>query len=102
MSQEQFRDLLAERERVRAVYAGLKGRFDACVTLSAPGAAPKGLGWTGDPLFTVYTSLIGMPVVSLPVLQDDGLPLGLQVSGFWDEDADLFAVSGGILSLFEI
>lgn len=101
MSQELFRDLLAERERVRGVYAGLKGEFDACITLSAPGAAPKGLDWTGDPLFTVYTSLIGMPVVSLPVLQDEGLPLGLQVSGFWDEDAELFAIAGGILPLLD-
>lgn len=101
MSQEQFAGLLAERERVRAVYAGLKDAFDATVTLSAPGAAPKGLDWTGDPLFTVHTSLISMPTVSLPVLTDEGLPLGLQVVGFMDEDADLFAVAGGILALFE-
>tara|TARA_R110000868_G_scaffold17851_7_gene77962 strand:- start:326 stop:1678 length:1353 start_codon:yes stop_codon:yes gene_type:complete len=101
MSQEEFRGLLAERERARADYAALKGSFDAFVTLSAPGAAPKGLGWTGDPLFTVHTSLIGMPSLSLPVLQDEGLPLGLQVTGYWDEDADLFAVAGGILPLFD-
>lgn len=101
MSQEEFARLLAERERVRAVYAALKGTFDATITLSAPGAAPKGLDWTGDPLFTVHTSLISMPTVSLPVLEDDGLPLGLQVIGFMDEDADLFAVAGGVLALFE-
>ena len=101
MSQEQFVELLAERERVRAVYAGLKGAFDATITLSAPGAAPKGLEWTGDPLFTVHTSLISMPTLSLPVLEDEGLPLGLQVVGFMDEDADLFAVAGGVLALLE-
>ena len=101
MSQEQFVDLLAERERVRSVYAGLKGTFDATITLSAPGAAPKGLEWTGDPLFTVHTSLVSMPTVSLPVLEDDGLPLGLQVVGFLNEDADLFAVASGVLALFE-
>jgi Asp-tRNA(Asn)/Glu-tRNA(Gln) amidotransferase A subunit family amidase len=101
MSQELFRDLLAERERVRAVYAGLKGQFDACGTLSAPGAAPKGLAWTGDPLFTVATSLVGMPTVTLPVLQEDGLPLGLQIIGFTHEDAALFETAGGILALFE-
>lgn len=101
MSQEEFVDLLAERERVRAAYASLKGKFDATVTLSAPGAAPKGLDWTGDPLFTVHTSLISMPTVSLPVLEDEGLPLGLQVIGFRDEDADLFAVAGGVLALFD-
>ena len=101
MSQEEFVGLLAERERVRGVYAGLKGTFDATVTLSAPGAAPKGLEWTGDPLFTVHTSLISMPTLSLPVLEDEGLPLGLQVVGFTGEDADLFAVAASLLSLFE-
>ena len=100
MSQDQFAELLAERERVRGVYATLKGDYDACVTLSAPGAAPKGLDWTGDPLFTVHTSLIGMPSVTLPVLKDEGLPLGLQVTGFANEDADLFARAGGLLDLF--
>lgn len=101
MSQEEFVGLLAERERVRGVYAGLNGTFDATVTLSAPGAAPKGLEWTGDPLFTVHTSLISMPTLSLPVLEDEGLPLGLQVVGFTGEDADLFAVAASLLSLFE-
>ena len=100
MTQEEFVGLLAERERVRAIYAGLKDTFDATITLSAPGAAPKGLDWTGDPLFTVHTSLISMPTVSLPVLEDDGLPLGLQVVGFMNEDADLFGIAGGLMDLF--
>ncbi|MGB0631962.1 MAG: amidase [Alphaproteobacteria bacterium] len=100
MTQDQFAGLLAERDRVRGVYATLKGQVDVCVTLSAPGAAPKGLDWTGDPLFTVPTSLVGMPTVTLPVLQDDGMPLGLQVIGHTNADAELFANAGGILELF--
>ena len=70
MTQEKFAELLAERDRVRGIYAGLDGHIDVCITLSAPGAAPKGLDWTGDPLFTVPTSLVGMPTVTLPVLSD--------------------------------
>lgn len=101
MSQDQYRDLLAERERVRGVFAGLRGTVDVCVTLSAPGAAPVGLDWTGDPLFTVPTSLLGVPTVTLPVLEDDGLPLGLQVIGFRDEDAALFAAAGGVETLYQ-
>jgi Asp-tRNA(Asn)/Glu-tRNA(Gln) amidotransferase A subunit family amidase len=99
MSQELFKGLLAERERVRGIHDALRDRFDACVTLSAPGAAPKGHDWTGDPLFTVHTSLIGIPAVSLPVLMDDGLPLGLQITGYREEDAELFAMSRAILSI---
>ena len=100
MNQEKFAGLLAERDRVRGIYAGLDGHIDVCITLSAPGAAPKGLDWTGDPLFTVPTSLVGMPTVTLPVLSDGGLPLGLQVIGHTNQDAQLFAYAGGILNLF--
>ena len=100
LSQEEYSDLLAERVRVRGVYAALAGEVDACVTLAAPAAAPKGLDWTGAPSFTVHTSLIGMPSVTLPVLADDGLPLGLQVIGFTDSDASLMAVAGAIAALY--
>lgn len=100
LSQEEYSDFLAERERVRGVYAALAGEVDACVTLAAPAAPPVGLDWTGDPSFTVHTSLIGMPAVTLPVLADDGLPLGLQVIGFTDADASLMAAAGAIAGLY--
>jgi Asp-tRNA(Asn)/Glu-tRNA(Gln) amidotransferase A subunit family amidase len=38
----------------------------------------------------------GAPSVSLPVLNDNGLPLGLQVLGFPQGDALLFAAAGWI------
>ena len=41
-----------------------------------------------------------MPSISLPVLQDEGMPLGLQVAGFLNRDADAFAVAGAIKVLF--
>ncbi len=96
MSQEEFRDLIAERRRIRETFATLKADFAACVTLTAAGAAPVGLDWTGDPTFAVPSSLLGVPAVSLPVLKDEGLPLGLQLMGFVDEDAALFATAGGV------
>ena len=48
MTLDDYRRDIAERERRRAVYRALAEEFDACLTLSAPGAAPVGLGWTGD------------------------------------------------------
>jgi Asp-tRNA(Asn)/Glu-tRNA(Gln) amidotransferase A subunit family amidase len=39
--------------------------------------------------------------MSLPVLQAEGLPLGLQVIGFMNEDAALFAVAASILAILE-
>jgi Asp-tRNA(Asn)/Glu-tRNA(Gln) amidotransferase A subunit family amidase len=101
MTQEQYVGLLSERQRIRDIYAALHPACDACMTLSAPGAAPLSLEWTGNPIFTVPTSLLGVPSLSLPVLEDDGLPLGLQVIGFREQDAELFSAADMILTLFQ-
>ena len=66
---------------------------DGFVTLAATGAAPVGLGWTGDPAFNVPASLLGTPAVSLPLLSEADMPLGLQLIGRADEDAHLMAVA---------
>jgi Asp-tRNA(Asn)/Glu-tRNA(Gln) amidotransferase A subunit family amidase len=101
MTQDEYHGLHAERERIRAVHAGLADNYDLCVTLTAPGAAPRGLEWTGDPSFVVPGSLLGVPAVSMPVLMaEDGMPLGLQLLGYRDQDAVLFAAAAGILPLF--
>ena len=96
MDEGQYEELIAERARIRAQFAALAGIADAAVTLSAPGAAPVGLNWTGDPIFVVSGSLLGVPTVSLPLLEDEGLPLGLQVLGFERRDADLIAAAAAI------
>jgi len=96
MQEGQYEELIAERARIRAQFAELAAIADGAVTLAAPGAAPGGLGWTGDPIFVVSGSLLGVPAVSLPLLEDDGLPLGLQVLGFAGRDADLFATAAAI------
>jgi Asp-tRNA(Asn)/Glu-tRNA(Gln) amidotransferase A subunit family amidase len=41
----------------------------------------------------VHTSYLGIPAISLPLFRDEGLPLGLQVVGFADRDADAFAAA---------
>jgi Asp-tRNA(Asn)/Glu-tRNA(Gln) amidotransferase A subunit family amidase len=93
MSLEDYQRLLAERDRIRAVYAGLEASCDACITLCAPGPAPVGLGSTGDPIFVVPGSLLGVPALGLPLLEEDGLPLGFQVLGFAQKDAAAMAVA---------
>ncbi|HXI99696.1 MAG TPA: amidase [Micropepsaceae bacterium] len=88
-----YRRALAERVRIRGVYATLASVADAAITLSAIGAAPEGLHSTGNPIFAVAGSMLGVPAISLPVLSDEGLPLGLQIMGFEQEDAALFGVA---------
>ena len=96
---DDYRRDVKERDRRRAAYHALAGEFDACATLSAPGAAPAGLASTGDASFVIPGSMLGVPAISLPVLRDDGLPLGLQLIGFADADAALFATAGGVMAV---
>jgi Asp-tRNA(Asn)/Glu-tRNA(Gln) amidotransferase A subunit family amidase len=98
---DDYRRDITERARRRAIYQSLEAEFDACVTLAAPGAAPVGLESTGDAAFVIPGSMLGVPAISLPVLQDDGLPLGLQLLGFADADAALFSTAGGVLALLQ-
>jgi len=88
---DDYRAALRRREEIRKRYADASGPYDGFVTLAATGAAPVGLAWTGDPAFNVPASLLGVPAVSLPFLQDENMPLGLQIISRADEDANLMA-----------
>jgi Asp-tRNA(Asn)/Glu-tRNA(Gln) amidotransferase A subunit family amidase len=96
MTQAEYAALLARREAARTAHAALAAEVDAVVSVTAAGAAPVGLETTGDPIFAAPGSMLGAPGASLPVLEDDGLPLGLQVLGFPQADADLCAVAAWI------
>jgi Asp-tRNA(Asn)/Glu-tRNA(Gln) amidotransferase A subunit family amidase len=96
MDVDDYRADLDERIRIRALYNSLAAQCDSCVTLAAPSAAPVGLGSTGDPVFAVPFSLLGVPAISLPLMHDESLPLGLQVVGFQGKDAAAVATAGWI------
>ena len=98
MTLDDYRGLIKRRAEVRAIYAALAADVGVTLSLSAPAAAPVGIGSTGDPHCTVHTSYLGVPAISLPLLQDEGLPLGLQVVGFADRDADTFAAAAWVES----
>jgi Asp-tRNA(Asn)/Glu-tRNA(Gln) amidotransferase A subunit family amidase len=97
MTLDNYRRDIAVRDQLRVAYQKLVIEFDACITLSAPGAAPVGLASTGDPIFNTPASMLGIPALSLPVLNDGGLPLGLQLMGFAHRDAALFAVAAWVM-----
>ncbi|AMN39386.1 amidase [Rhodoplanes sp. Z2-YC6860] len=96
MTQKQFGELLARREAVRATWAKAAAKYDALITLGACGAAPVGLGTTGNTAMNVSASLLGCPALTIPVLADEGLPLGLQLLGRANDDAALFGVASWI------
>lgn len=98
MTQGEYSELLARRNAARAAYAKAASRYDAFVTLSACGAAPVGLGSTGNPAMNAAASLLGCPALTLPLMQDEGLPLGLQLLGGAGRDAALFEVATWVLA----
>ena len=93
MTAADYRQVLRRREEIRAEFAQLMAGFDAAVLPGATGAAPVGLSWTGDPALNVPASLLGTPAISLPLLADDSMPLGLQLIGRAGEDAALMAIA---------
>jgi len=71
----------------RRALSDLMTDHDVLLTPSAPGAAPRGLGSTGSPIFNRLWTLMGTPAVNVPGLVDPaGLPLGIQVVGRFGRD----------------
>jgi Asp-tRNA(Asn)/Glu-tRNA(Gln) amidotransferase A subunit family amidase len=92
-TQKQYADNLSRRVAARAAHAKVAAKYDAFVLLGACGAAPVGLGSTGNTAMNVAASLLGCPALTIPLLEDEGLPLGLQLLGTTDRDAALFEVA---------
>ncbi len=63
--------------------------YTAILTPAAPGPAPKGHSTTGDPIFNGMWTLLGTPAVTLPLLEADGMPIGVQLIGTRRDDARL-------------
>jgi Asp-tRNA(Asn)/Glu-tRNA(Gln) amidotransferase A subunit family amidase len=108
---DELRDLLdqgasvdpSEYDRVRRLAAAatgpdrldeLFGDADALVTPAVVGEAPEGLASTGDPRFARLWTLLGLPVVTVPVTTGSrGLPVGAQLVGRPGDDGRLLAIA---------
>lgn len=89
----------AEVAQAYAVFAAAQAAFpaateglDVLVTPAAPGQAPAGLEWTGDPAFNFIWTSLHVPCVTVPAGEGpDGLPLGIQIVGREGEDRAVLA-----------
>jgi Asp-tRNA(Asn)/Glu-tRNA(Gln) amidotransferase A subunit family amidase len=80
---------LRGRKQLRAELTHLMNvhGVDLWLAPSAPGAAPRGLDHTGDPVMNLPWTQSGLPAVSVPSgPAANGLPLGLQLIGRWQAD----------------
>lgn len=96
-------DYLLARARAEAAQESFvelfEQRYDAIITPCAPGAAPKGLASTGDPTFCSLWTLLGMPAITLPLMQSaSGLPIGAQLIAPRGGDARLLRTAQWLMT----
>jgi Asp-tRNA(Asn)/Glu-tRNA(Gln) amidotransferase A subunit family amidase len=75
--------------------------YGTILTPAARGVAPKGFQTTGDPVFCGLWTCLGVPAVTIPLLEVDGLPLGVQLVGAPRDDARLLRTARGLLRHLE-
>jgi len=87
-----YDDARRTARRARQSLLTLMADGEVLLTPSAPGAAPVGLGSTGEATFNRLWTLLGTPCVNVPGLADpSGLPLGVQIIARFGRDR--FALS---------
>jgi len=89
VSDRQFKKAWAGRAKLRDELTHLmkKNSIDIMLSPPAQGAAPKGLSSTGNPIMNLPWTHSGLPTLTLPAgKNDEGLPLGIQLTGRWYED----------------
>ena len=93
------RYVAAQRKSVafRAHVDSLFDKVDALLCPSAPGEAPEGVEFTGDPRFNSIWTSAGTPCVTLPAgTGTKGLPLGIQLVGLRHEDDRLLSTAAWV------
>jgi Asp-tRNA(Asn)/Glu-tRNA(Gln) amidotransferase A subunit family amidase len=98
-----YQELLRRRTLIRNEYAAFAARADAMIAPASPGPAPIWSGDvpseppaplpTGDPVFNTPGSLLGAPVVTVPLTAVRGLPMGIQIMGQAGTDARMTAIA---------
>jgi len=93
------RYVAAQRKSVafKAHVDSLFDQVDVLLTPSAPGEAPEGVEFTGDPRFNSIWTLSGNPCVTLPAgAGAKGLPLGVQLVGARCADDTLLSIAAWV------
>ncbi|WHS29916.1 amidase [Brucella sp. NM4] len=81
VDEARYRAAMGEIPGIRLMMDAILSRFDAVLTLAAPGEAPEGTP-TGDPIFNRLWSVLQVPLICLPAGKGPkGLPVGVQLVG---------------------
>ncbi len=97
VNDDDYQDALDVREPLYQSLAPILSDYDAILTPAATGVAPVGLASTGSPVFNFLWTYLGMPAVSIPLLEFNKLPLGVQLVGARGADAKLLSAANALL-----
>ena len=97
VSLERYAAAQRQSAAFKAHVDSLFDRVDVLLCPSAPGEAPAGVEFTGDPRFNSIWTLAGTPCVTLPAGSGtEGLPLGVQLVGLRHEDDRLLSTAAWV------
>lgn len=107
MTADDYRDLVLRRQHARVNHVAMAPLADAAITFACPGPAtpwpgdipgkPLAPRPTGDAVYNYPSSMLGAPVVTVPLMGVGGLPVGLQIIGQREEDARMTAIARWLL-----
>jgi Asp-tRNA(Asn)/Glu-tRNA(Gln) amidotransferase A subunit family amidase len=99
MSLDEYRVTLKALDSLRGAFTLLEGAADGFITLPTPTMPPVGDA-TGDSVFGDPSSCLEAPAWSLPLLQETGLPLGIQLLGNKHQDYRLGQIGQWMMETF--
>ena len=100
ISTSSYFDALNETTALRQACSAFLDEYDCLLMPSTLGEAPKGLASTGNSLFNGPWTLLGLPVVHLPVATGpNSMPIGVQVIGALHRDQELLQQAQKIWNL---
>ncbi|MBN9279682.1 MAG: hypothetical protein J0I57_18905, partial [Hyphomicrobium sp.] len=102
---ETYRTAVMRREDMRQRHAELMVDADTVIALSCPGIAPHSgppggneVRTTGNAACNYFTSAIGMPAITLPLMAVAGMPVGVQLCGAVHGDHALTGLAAWVLT----
>jgi Asp-tRNA(Asn)/Glu-tRNA(Gln) amidotransferase A subunit family amidase len=98
---ESYHAALQSLESYRGQAAEVFEATPLVFTPAATGPAPAGLGSTGDPRMNAPWTALGTPAVSIPMPVANALPLGLQITAAFGQDARLLRAAVQVASILE-
>lgn len=102
-SYEQYADAQRALAAQRVAITQTMQNLDLLLTAAAPGEAWSGLEATGDPVCNTAWTALHLPTLSMPAFTGPAnLPVGLQLTGAFRQDAQLLASAESIREALQI